>query len=104
MHDVYHDQEILRDGVVPRRLIVLARHFRREVVGVDVPDDRYVHVVGSDLVRGADGRWLVLEDNLRVPARRLLRARQPADDDPRLPGLVRGPRRAAGRLLLPASC
>ena len=68
VHDVYHDQLILREGIVPRRLIVLARHFRREVVGIDVPDDRYVHVVGSDLVRGADGRWLVLEDNLRVPS------------------------------------
>ena len=68
LHDIYHDQQILRDGIVPRRLIVLARHFRREVVGIDVPDDRYVHVVGSDLVRGADGRWLVLEDNLRVPS------------------------------------
>ena len=68
VHDVYHAQEILRDGVVPRRLVVLARHFRREVVGVEVPDDQYVHVVGSDLVRGADGRWMVLEDNMRVPS------------------------------------
>jgi uncharacterized circularly permuted ATP-grasp superfamily protein len=47
---------------------VLARHFRREVVGIDVPHDQYVHVVGSDLIRGDDGRWLVLEDNLRVPS------------------------------------
>ena len=68
VHDVYHAQEILRDGVVPRRLVVLARHYRREVVGIEVPDDLYVHVVGSDLVRGADGRWMVLEDNMRVPS------------------------------------
>ena len=68
VHDVYHGQEILRDGVVPRRLVVLARHFRREVVGIDVPDDQYVHIVGSDLIRGDDGRWLVLEDNLRTPS------------------------------------
>ena len=60
VHDVYHGQEILRDRVVPRRLVVLARHFRREVVGIDVPDDQYIHVAGSDLIRGDDGRWMVL--------------------------------------------
>jgi uncharacterized circularly permuted ATP-grasp superfamily protein len=68
VHDVYHAQEILREGIVPRRLVVLARHFRREVVGIDVPDDQYVHIAGSDLIRGNDGRWLVLEDNLRTPS------------------------------------
>jgi len=68
VHDIYHEQEILRDRVVPRRLIVRARHFRREAVGIDVPHDRYIHVVGSDLVRDADGRYLVLEDNLRSPS------------------------------------
>jgi uncharacterized circularly permuted ATP-grasp superfamily protein len=68
LHDVYHGQDILRDGIVPRRLVVLARHFRREVVGIDVPDDQYVHVAGSDLIRGDDGRWMVLEDNLRTPS------------------------------------
>ena len=68
LHDVYHGQEILRDGIVPRRLVVLARHFRREVVGIDVPDDQYIHVAGCDLIRGDDGRWMVLEDNLRTPS------------------------------------
>ena len=68
VHDIYHGQEILRDGIVPRRLVVLARHFRREVVGIDVAHDQYIHVVGSDLIRGDDGRWLVLEDNLRTPS------------------------------------
>ena len=68
LHDVYHAQEILRDGIVPRRLVVLARHFRREVVGIDVPDDQYIHVAGCDLIRGDDGRWMVLEDNLRTPS------------------------------------
>jgi len=68
IHDVYHDQEILAEGIVPRRLVVLAPNFRRELVGVDVPEDVYVHVAGSDLIRGDDGRWMVLEDNLRVPS------------------------------------
>ena len=68
VHDIYHDQQILQDRIVPRRLIVRARHFRREVVGVDVPHDRYIHIVGSDLVRDRDGRYLILEDNLRSPS------------------------------------
>ena len=68
VHDIYHDQAILHDGIVPRRLVVLARHFRREVVGIDVPEDQYLHVVGSDLIRGDDGRWMVLEDNARTPS------------------------------------
>jgi uncharacterized circularly permuted ATP-grasp superfamily protein len=68
IHDVYHEQEILNDRVVPRSLIVRARHFRREMVGIDVPHDQYVHIVGSDLIRDAEGRYLVLEDNLRTPS------------------------------------
>jgi uncharacterized circularly permuted ATP-grasp superfamily protein len=68
IHDIYHEQQILHDRVVPRRLIVRARHFRREVVGIDVPHDQYIHIVGSDLVRDRDGRYLVLEDNLRSPS------------------------------------
>jgi uncharacterized circularly permuted ATP-grasp superfamily protein len=68
IHDIYHEQLILKERVVPRQLIVMARHFRREVVGIDVPHDQYVHIVGSDLVRDRDGRYLVLEDNLRSPS------------------------------------
>jgi len=68
IHDIYHEQQILHDRVVPRSLIVRARHFRREMVGIDVPHDQYVHIVGSDLVRDAEGRYLVLEDNLRTPS------------------------------------
>ncbi len=68
IHDIYHDQLILHDRIVPRGLVVRAQHFRREVVGVDVPHDRYIHIVGSDLVRDAEGNYLVLEDNLRSPS------------------------------------
>ncbi len=68
IHDIYHGQDILRDRVVPRDLIVRARHFRREAVSIDVPHDCYIHVVGSDLVRDGEGRYLVLEDNLRSPS------------------------------------
>ena len=68
LRDIYHEQQILNDRVVPRRLIALARHFRREMVGIDVPHDQYIHIVGTDLVRDREGRYLVLEDNLRSPS------------------------------------
>jgi uncharacterized circularly permuted ATP-grasp superfamily protein len=68
LHDVYHDGRIFTAGVVPRRLIRECRHFRRQMIGVRVPHDSYLTVVGTDLVRGPDGRFVVLEDNLRVPS------------------------------------
>jgi uncharacterized circularly permuted ATP-grasp superfamily protein len=68
LHDLYHDQKILKDGKVPVELIYEARHFRREWIGVPVPHDIYVHVCGTDLIRDRDGAYLVLEDNLRCPS------------------------------------
>ncbi len=68
LHDIYHDQHILNDGVVPRDLIVNARHYRREFLGADVPKDIYVHICGTDLVRDDQGQYAVLEDNLRSPS------------------------------------
>jgi uncharacterized circularly permuted ATP-grasp superfamily protein len=68
LHDVYHGQRILKDRVVPAELVLGARHFRREMIGVDVPRDTYAHIVGTDLVRDRDGRYYVLEDNLRSPS------------------------------------
>ena len=67
LHDVYHDQRILKDKKVPVELVFGARHFRREMIGVDVPRGTYAHVVGVDLVRDRDG-YYVLEDNLRTPS------------------------------------
>jgi uncharacterized circularly permuted ATP-grasp superfamily protein len=68
LRDVYHEGRIFEAGVVPRRLVRQCRHFRREMIGVRVPHDCYLTVVGTDLVRGTDGRFVVLEDNLRVPS------------------------------------
>src|SRR5258706_3485591 len=68
IHDVYHDQRILRDKVVPKELVVNAAHYRREMLGVDVPGDLYVHICGTDLIRDADGTYRVLEDNCRTPS------------------------------------
>ncbi|MFM2308890.1 MAG: hypothetical protein RLY87_1011 [Chloroflexota bacterium] len=68
LHDIYHDEHILNDGIVPRDLVYSCRHYRREMRGVHVPRDVYINVTGSDLVRLPDGSFAVLEDNLRVPS------------------------------------
>jgi uncharacterized circularly permuted ATP-grasp superfamily protein len=68
LRDVYHDQYILRDGVVDPRLVYEGAFFRREFRGASVPRDIYIHVCGTDLVRDPDGNYLVLEDNCRTPS------------------------------------
>ncbi len=67
-HDIYHDQRILREKVVPPEMIYTARMFRREMLNVDVPGGIYVNICGTDLIRDSDGRYLVLEDNCRTPS------------------------------------
>ena len=66
--DIYHDQNIVRDGVFPKTLLADSKNFRPECVGVDPPLGVWAHVCGSDLVRDKDGTVYVLEDNLRVPS------------------------------------
>jgi uncharacterized circularly permuted ATP-grasp superfamily protein len=68
LQDIYHDEKILNDGVVPRELVYSCRHFRREMRGLNVPRDTYVSICGTDLIRLPDGHFAVLEDNLRVPS------------------------------------
>lgn len=68
VHDIYHEQRIIRDRVVPRRLIIANRYYRHEMMGVDVPGGAYITTAGIDLVRDRDGQFYVLEDNLRTPS------------------------------------
>ena len=68
LYDVYHEQKILKDNIIPSEVIHGAAHFRPEFVGVQVPRDTYIHVCGTDLIRDRDGRYLVLEDNGRCPS------------------------------------
>jgi uncharacterized circularly permuted ATP-grasp superfamily protein len=72
IHDVYHDQEIIRAGIVPADQIFKNAQFRPEMMGVDVPGGVYSHISGIDIVRAANpdgsGSYYVLEDNLRVPS------------------------------------
>ena len=68
LKDIYHEQRVLKDGLIPPDLIYQGRDFRREVLDIDPPHDIYTHISGIDLVRDEDGRYLVLEDNLRTPS------------------------------------
>ncbi len=72
IHDVYHDQEIIKAGLIPEEQILRNAQFRPEMMGVDVPHQIYSHISGIDIVRApnaqGEGEYYVLEDNLRVPS------------------------------------
>ncbi len=68
LDDVYGDQEILGDGVIPRRLVTSCEHFHRQAVGIVPPNGVRIHVAGIDLIRDDKGNFRVLEDNLRSPS------------------------------------
>jgi uncharacterized circularly permuted ATP-grasp superfamily protein len=68
LHDLYHEQKVIKDKIVPAAQILSAKHFRREFMNFSVPHDIYVHICGTDLIRDRDGNYLVLEDNLRCPS------------------------------------
>ena len=66
--DIYNEQFIIKDGIIPGELIYSCPNFLREMKGVKVPHDVYVHISGVDLIRNNDGEFYVLEDNLRTPS------------------------------------
>lgn len=68
LHDIYHEQKILKDGVIPPFYVLSGKHFRREFVNFNVPKDIYIHICGTDLIRDDKGNYLVLEDNARCPS------------------------------------
>jgi uncharacterized circularly permuted ATP-grasp superfamily protein len=68
LDDVYGDQEILNDGVIPRRLVTSCEHFYRQAAGIVPPNGVRIHVAGIDLIRDEKGSFRVLEDNLRSPS------------------------------------
>jgi len=68
INDLYHDQKIIKDGVLPKEVLEKSKNFRPECVGITPPRGIWAHVCGSDLVRDVDGTVYVLEDNLRVPS------------------------------------
>jgi len=68
LHDVYHDQEILKAGKIPAEQVLNNTQYRPVMQGVDVPGGVYAHIAGVDIVRAGAGEFYVLEDNLRVPS------------------------------------
>ncbi|MFY0713846.1 circularly permuted type 2 ATP-grasp protein [Seonamhaeicola sp. NFXS20] len=68
IRDIYHDQFIIKDGIIPANLVYSCPNFLREMKNVEVPYDIYTHISGVDLIRNNDGEFYVLEDNLRTPS------------------------------------
>ena len=68
LKDVYSEQRIIKEKIVPEEDVVTAKHFRPEMMGIKVPHDIYIHICGSDLVRDREGTYFVLEDNGRCPS------------------------------------
>jgi len=68
IHDIYHEQHIVKAGVVPPEQIFRNAQYRPEMQGISVVSDIYAHIAGVDIVRAGKGEFYVLEDNLRVPS------------------------------------
>ncbi len=66
--DIYRDQAVIRDGIIPADIIYACPAFRPQCVGLSPPLGIWCHITGTDLVRGGDGKFYVLEDNLRCPS------------------------------------
>jgi uncharacterized circularly permuted ATP-grasp superfamily protein len=68
VHDIYHDQNIIKAGIIPAEQIYKNAQYRPEMQGINVASDIYAHIAGVDIVRAGAGEFYVLEDNLRVPS------------------------------------
>ena len=66
--DVYHDQKILKDGIVPADVVLSSERYLQPCIGLDPPRGIWCHITGTDLVRDSDGQVYVLEDNLGCPS------------------------------------
>src|SRR5882672_8571776 len=68
INDLYHEQKIIKDGVVPAEIVLSSKAFRKQCIGFAPPRGIWCHITGTDLVRHRDGQIYVLEDNLRCPS------------------------------------
>lgn len=68
LYDIYHEKEIIKDGIIPAEFIYSSKEYLPECEGVSPIHDIYSHISGIDLVQAKDNRWFVLEDNLRIPS------------------------------------
>lgn len=68
LNDIYHDQKILKDGVIPSHVIESSKGYLKPCIGLTPPKDIWCHISGIDLIRDTDGQFYILEDNLRCPS------------------------------------
>ena len=69
LHDVYHDQQIIKDGLIPRNLVEdNPYYYTKQIQGIKIPLNNHIFLAGIDLIRDENGKYLVLEDNLRNPS------------------------------------
>lgn len=68
LEDIYNEQQIIKEGIIPASLISSCPNYIQEVHGIKIPHDIHIHIAGIDLIRGAKGEFYVLEDNLRCPS------------------------------------
>lgn len=67
LYDIYHDQNILRAGLIPAEQVLANEQYQPCMQGINLPNNTYAHITGVDMVRNSDGQYYVLEDNLRTP-------------------------------------
>ncbi|WP_080802159.1 circularly permuted type 2 ATP-grasp protein [Desulfamplus magnetovallimortis] len=68
INDIYHDKKILKDKVVPEDLVMSSTTYRKQCEGLKPPKGIWCHITGTDLIRDKDGKFYVLEDNMRCPS------------------------------------
>ena len=66
--DIYNEQKVFKDKIIPKELILSSATFLKQCVGLNPPEKVWAHITGSDLIRSSDGQFYVLEDNLRTPS------------------------------------
>lgn len=66
--DIYHEKNIIKDGIVPEEFVYASKGYMPECEEVNPTGKIYSHISGIDLVEGKDGNWFILEDNLRIPS------------------------------------
>ncbi len=68
LYDIYHDKNIIKDGIIPEEFIYTSKDYLPQCEGITPAEQIYSHISGIDLVQAKDGEWFVLEDNLRIPS------------------------------------
>ena len=68
LFDIYHDKNIVKDGIIPEDFIYISKGYLAQCEGITPKNNIYSHISGIDLVQAKDGTWYILEDNLRIPS------------------------------------